>query len=302
MNFIKKILFINYNIMNNNNKEKVLLPYVQIHKEKSINLEPQSVRNKPHNLNNIYIDSDKGQGVTNNFITANVPLCEDLTMLSVDSLDYELNIPNVNIRNNQINFYSSNTGGIGGTLHNVTIPEGFYLTTTDLMDAIRDALNTVTGATGLTFSYTFSANSENLYGTLTSAGGSYNIDTSNVYFTKQKYLWGPPNDNVLSTNKDFGQVLRYYTRYFTIYSNIVNQYTKNPNSTNEQGNANIVVRTYLQPGPQSQFFTIINKAWRAYVPEEQLYNIDLELRDEFNERLYLSHENLYYELILSALI
>lgn len=258
--------------------------------------EPQMIQKAAANKAYIYIDSqiptmqiDKTNMLLSSASSfgdnANV-LIQNVRKISISQIGFFWNTPNINVRNNVIRFYSS----VSATYHTVTIPEGFYNTELLVITAIRDALNTVTGASGLTFS--FATTNHPLMYDLNSAGGSYYFDKECLAVKKGEQLYCLPvqDDNVasLSNSKVVGSIGLYYTRYIDLTSNALSQYMKLRSSTNGKV-TNVLFRTILGS---------VNPGWFAFndphtapsfnmLKSATLSTIDFTLYDQFGDILYV---------------
>jgi len=245
-------------------------------------------------------------------------LGKQTTKHAVTFIKQHMTLMNINPRNNRVEFISSNTGA---TVYAVTIPEGRYLTRTALMDALRDAMNTVTGASGLTFSY---AVNPIVGGTpiiddtsfnLAAAGGSFHFVLSSTHtcMNKGRFLYNLPRSQTLATNKNIGYVDGYYTRYIDFVSNILNEEQRVPaTESGVRGGHDLLLRLFLptidvlDSESDNGDVPINHLRWVRKQRSKTISTIDIELYDEFGEILYLPQYdddttiNSWYDLVMIA--
>lgn len=193
-------------------------------------------------------------------------------------------IPNVNVRNNTFQFYSSNTGA---TVHTCSIAEKFYdlSESADLMDAIVAAMNTLTGATGLTFSKAAIPFYPRTY-TLSAVGGTFYFSSACTAITKGEQLYGIPRSPVLAASKQIGPMQMIYTQYVDIVSRTLTKFQKAP-SVSTKNISPIVIRAYIGGNRWGISFyqpeLYLAFAWQSGTP---LYNVDFEFFDQHGDPLY----------------
>jgi hypothetical protein len=195
--------------------------------------------------------------------------------------------PNVNPRNNTVGFFSS----VSGVIHTVTIPEGYYSVDSDLLDALIIALNSVTGLSGLTFSYIDFAPLRPSYFQLDSAGGNYRFDLNSDMLIKGEPLLNLPKSQNLENSKQVGSVFLSYTRYVDIVSSTLAQYGKLRTVSNGI-NSDILYRIYVGDvnikgpsyvvDPVRESPTVIN-----VLKNKPINQIDIQIKDEFGDFLYI---------------
>lgn len=256
-------------------------------------LEPQEIKIRGQNSSNIFIDIvNRGEifdrPPTNIRLSSrdNTLFSKNIVRIAVSKVFMTWITPNVNVRNNTIGFRSSNTGA---TIHIVIIPEGFYTTRSTLMTALRDALNTVSGASGLIFSFVINPLNP-LCADLTSAGGTYNFDLTSRMIVSGKSLFNLPISQILSPTKKVGAIHGLYTRYISIYSGVLTQWTKNPNQSNRFGNNTLLFRLFneLELGTFGALEeTVKNLIFINYKPDQDIVAVDFFLTDEFGDELYV---------------
>lgn len=256
----------------------------------------------PSSTGYLFIDSEtisKTQNISDGtaFTTSNRSLLgKQVSMYSADSIRINFNSYNVNPRNNTVEFISSNTGA---TVHSVTIVPGKYLTATTLMDALVTALNTATGASGLTFSHL--ANPDvggTIYNDakafrLQSAGGSYyfTLNDTHTCMQKGKYLYNLPRTQTLQTSKNVGRVLGFYSRWVDFVSNELTESTRIPATSSGNTSVNNILFTiYISnlelvnsaPG----IIQIETQRWLLKELSKSIAIADIRLIDEFGEPYY----------------
>lgn len=251
-------------------------------------LEPQSLKNYYNHQASVYIDSltDNATGNPLNLAIQNSTLfARYVNKLCVSALFMTWISPNVNPRNNTITFYSTNS-----TLnHTVSIPEGFYLTPSDIMDALVIALNSATGASGLTFSHLINPLQPSS-SVLTAAGGSYHFILSSPMILKGTHLIGIPLSQTDSVSKTVGSIQLYYTRWVDIVSTTLTKHTSNANTSNKFGNNSLLLRSYTNKnlnGITNLFELIENRNWMRWDISENISNVDIRILDEFGDLLYV---------------
>jgi hypothetical protein len=236
-----------------------------------------------------------------------------LKRLSVSGIQIANCVPNVNPRNNAVSFFSS----ASGLTHTVSIPEGQYATRATLTAALQTALNTATGASGLTWTITVNPLNSCQY-TLATAGGNYRFVLTSPMVLYGRYLFNLPQEQALSNSKTMGAVYGLYTRYIDVISASMTEYTKNPWSSNTRVPNGLVARVFI--GPQAgfgssaggiasdgmSFFAGVEAAPINYNRSRAIEVIDLALRDEFGQPYYIpsyssgSPPNSALDLIIKA--
>jgi hypothetical protein len=258
-------------------------------------LEPQMVQERTQNSGILYLDSQDSllELDKTNMLLSSVKmagekantLARSIRRLRVLATSFHLVTPNVNPINQTIQFISSNTGA---TVYSVVVPTGFYTTPALLIAAIVTALNTVLGASGLTFSDAIVTGYTDKY-TLTAAGGNFQIlPTSNaVVFGTE--LWALPIMTALGNNVLVGSMGLYYTRYIDICSRRINQYVKIPSIGNGY-NSNIVYRFFIGDPTTAHFerFTPSSDLNGInFQQSDSLSTIDFQIKDQFGNFLYI---------------
>lgn len=263
-------------------------------------LEPQLIQKRQKNTAYMYLESRTClleltkekmllSSVTKQGDQPNI-LAQGIKRLAIVSAGVNWVTPNVNIRNNNIQFISSNTGN---TIHSVFIQEGFYQNSGAMMTAIVTAMNTATGASGLTFSDTFVVLRPDTYN-LNSVGGTYYILNTCNAIQKGKQCYNLPESQILSTSKVVGNVGLLYTQYIDFCSSKLTSYTKLPNKTNSQTTC-VLFRLFLfsrtngtqNPIPGYYYTPVDKLAGINYSFIDSLSLIDFTLYDQNGDILYV---------------
>ena len=263
----------------------------------SQNTEPQYVTAKNPNKAILYLESQDCPLQTNKvdivFSTIKKqgdypsPMAYGISRLTIDTVHINWVTPNINPRNNTIKFYSS----VSNTFHTVNVIEGFYTDSVNIMNAVVAAMNTETGASGLTFSYTSSLTNDDVY-RLLSAGGDYYISTDCTAVTRGYQLYNLPITQNPENSKFVGVVSGFYTTYLDICSNTLTQFSKLDTYTSNL-NVNVVYRIYFyaddKDGPHVLSYENVNSRNISYnyLSNSPLTTIDFQLRDQFGDPLYL---------------
>lgn len=259
----------------------------------------QMVRAVPYSQGFVFLDSSFDNenitpGFNDNFFSLPAGrefMGKQTTKMSIDKMKYEINIPNINERNNTVEIISSNTGP---TVHTVDLIEGLYLTSTALMDHLVLRLNTLTGSTGLTFSHLVDPSNPQIY-TLTSAGGTYHFTLNQTHTTmiKGKFLYNLPRSQTLQASKKVGYVLGYYTRYIDFISTTLTEEQRVPSAeTGIRTGHSLIYRLFLPTlarasSSQDDGEDIIdNLRWISKEQTKSIITVDIKLYDEFGENLY----------------
>lgn len=274
---------------------KIILEPVSSEIYKQDNLEPQYVTFQYQNQGEIFLDSqfcvDKISPTNINISTKknindreNI-LFSNISRIAVQSFGLMYITPNVNPRNNEIRFFSTNSG----TYHTIQLLEGFYTTADQLIDHIVDRLNTVFPDSGLTFSKTTVHTS---YYNLNSAGGSYFFDLNCNAVTKGYQLYNLPKDQTATNTKRVGFMGLYYTRYIDVCSKQLTKYSK-IQSKSTGFNNNLVERLFIddptKPHVIAQYES--NSSIFNYKRTDNVSTVDIQLFDQFGDSLYISDSN-----------
>jgi len=258
-----------------------------------VNLEPQYVTTRTPNRAILYLDSQDCTLELNKadilMSTISSPgenpskLSYGINRITIPACAIYNNIPNVNPRNNVITFFSSNSG----LFHTVTVPEGFYTTPTALITAIVAALNTATGASGLTFSFTVISGFPDRFN-LNSAGGNYFFDLNSLGVKFGYQLWNLPTEQVATNTKIVGDIIGFYSRYVDITSDTISKYAKVRTLTTGKG-SNVIIRLYFidYTKPNLRVDTNFQRPVYNFLPSEPIYSIQFTLRDQFGAILYI---------------
>lgn len=217
--------------------------------------EAQPIGIRLPSTSSLYIDTKliKGVGVdkTNLLITNQTQgnsypgtLIEGASKITVTRFSPNFVSPNVNPRNQTLRLiYDAN-----GSYVDVSVPTGWYLNPDDLMTALVVALNAVSGATGVTFSYQLSssisipgvpANSPQIYALLEAGPGQFfTFSPDSVGFQNGKSLWNSPAAPIGSTAPFtlynamvFGPIGLIYTRTVDVVSRELTKFGKRYDTT-----------------------------------------------------------------------
>lgn len=186
--------------------------------ENTIGYSPQFMSIRSNNRNIIWVDSRDRENPTQTnmgeFIISRQLTSSNIKRLMLAFISFEWNVPNVNIGNNTITFFSTTSA----TTHTVTVAEGFYdhVNLIPFATAIQTALNTATGASGLTWTVTPRANDIPIID-FSTAGGSFHFTGGSMY-DYGRSLINLPNTTTSTTTKSAGWINMMWTRYLIIRS------------------------------------------------------------------------------------
>lgn len=275
--------------------DSIFIPPVRQEMYSRSDLEPQLITSRKPNKAAIYFDSEDMLLETNkvDIVMSTVKYIGDtpgqlasaIKRIELDSSGINYVSPNVNPRNNTITFFSSVTG----TFFTVSIPEGFYSLqpTNNIMTALVTALNTVTGTSGLTFSFSQVPLFPTTF-TLQSTGGNYFFSLSSPMIIKGYQLINLPTSQVPTNIKTVGSVGLWYTRYIDICSTTLSKYQK-VKTTSTGRNHDIIFRVFLDDPTFPHvigFFKETNVSYN-FLFTEPLLTVDFELRDQNGDLLYI---------------
>lgn len=283
------------------------LPPINASFYKDTNLDPQQVTAKEPHRAIMYLNSDDNTLQTNktNIVFNTVKrlgdnpqtMAEGISRFKVDSLHINYVSPNVNVYNNTITFFSTFNLGY----HTVALREGFYTSTTDILDELILQLNSA-GASGLTFSYTIVPGSPDKY-ELQSSGGMYFFKLDSPAIIRGSQLLGLPTGEIATNSKIGGSVSLFYTRYIDICSTIISKYEKIRTVSNNSI-PNIIVRLYLDDNIEHKYINYYNIPNISYnfFDAEPIYSIDFQLRDEFGDLLYIPPQEFAFSWGISLIL
>ena len=246
----------------------------------------------------LFINSDERLSNTGydegRFFAGSSIIKEQISKIGLESYKLSLAYPNVNSRNNVITFFSS----VSGTTHSVTLDTAFY-TSADLITEIQTQLNSVSGASGITFTFTIFPGSVNTY-ELTVAGGSYNF-VSSSHIDRARPLSGlfafptPTNQPILIV------ALGFYTRFIDVLCNDLRDGSHLPSlfsGDNTISNSAHIFRIFVDDYTEAGINKLyVNKEVKLPIIQyssfrsKQLQNISISLTDEFNEPLFSPDQN-----------
>jgi len=253
------------------------------------NLEPQFVRVRASNQSILYLEASFSQNqnnANNNFLFFTNLNAVKIKRLAITDASFFDVTPNVNIRNNTIAFFRQSDG----VRFEVTVPEFYAATGTSLINALLAALNAsgsgiVFGSTPVLTVYpqTFTING--------SAG--FRWDETSSMIRRGEYLINllePRSVDTFSLVKTVGPMFLQYTRYIDIISYSLNEYTKNPTTSNSTfNNASLLFRLYFDNdlAPIRRGAAVLNLVFFNFNRTRGIDNIDIRLLDEFGEPFYV---------------
>lgn len=215
--------------------------------------------------------------------------------IGLESFKFDISYPNVNSRNKEIIFFSN----ISGTNHTVLLDEAFYIVP-DLITEIISKLNSVTGASGLTFSAVVAPGSLSNY-ILTCVGGSYRFLPSS-HINRGKPLSGLFSTPTLVTPAESVSIvcLGFYTSYIDIVCNplrdghhIPDLFTSDQKFSNGGHIYRVHVTEYDELGInklQVSKEVILPEIEFSQFRSKQLENMTIQLYDEFQQLIYSPDE------------
>jgi len=274
------------------NTVQVELAYKQDTMYRNADLDPQSVIARNAHAGEIVISTfDLPPGIPrNNFVISNnIQYMANCSRISPKQAEFHnFFIPNVNPRNNNIIFYSS----VSASTHSVIVPEGYYDDATVLSVAIKDAMNTVTGSSGLTFSVSAEIATAPRSYTLTAAGGTYHFVLTCNAITHGETVWALDTNQANLAVHTIGPMSLQYTWWIDIVSTVLTKYAKMRSITSgAQGNV------FIRMVPTDQFREI---PWGdvydsfikedityAFKPSEVVTSVDIQLYDMYGDLLYI---------------
>lgn len=228
-------------------------------------------------------------------------LVKGANRVSVVSFGFYNTIPNINPRNNQIILFSE----ASGTTHTVFIEEGYYPTSDDIISAIEDTLNSISVATGLTFSYQpFYPGPSKMY-TLTAVGGGFRILDTCTAVTRGFITYNFESNPFNSASITVGPILGYYTRFIDVLSDNITQFSKNTAVSNNNSQNNQIFRAFTsaEPGTPKLISRVTNNdlvTTLNFNPDYTLYDIDIKLIDQFGDPLYIpdtyNYHNFFFDI------
>lgn len=209
--------------------------------------------------------------------------------ISCNSMSLQFFSPNINPRNNTITFFSS----ASAALHTVIVPEGFY-SVPNMILAVQTALNTATGASGLT--WTIALRNPNIPGIydITTAGGNFRFDLNCSMVVRGQQLINLPIDQTLNAAKILGYASGFYTKYIDISSNQITKYQKHESKSTGFNN-DIIFRLFINDPTTISYisvntFTDVETTVYRYDPSDGTPSIDLKVLDQFGDFLYLPQQ------------
>lgn len=255
-------------------------------------LEPQYVQGRSVNSAYLYLDAQQNTleldkrrmllSTVRNIDESPGVLLRASSRIRLASAGMQWITPNVNPRNNQVKFFSL----ISGLEHEVFVPEQFVETADSLMDQLILAMNSVSGASGITFTKLTVSGNPVLFDISASAPFYFLKDCNAVQ--KGEQLWNLPRIEVANTVFRIGAIGLYYTRYVDIISNRLNSNTKLPTRSNSSSD-NIIYRMFVQEPTKPDTVGIVQFLDIAInvLSSDSISVIDFELRDQFGDLIYV---------------
>jgi len=256
--------------------------------------EPQIVQERAANSKKIYFVNrtiEDNQSLTNVRLTTRVSendragiIAQGINRVSVISTGVFWCTPNINPRNNELRFFSTASSSV----HTVFLTEGFYNNQTDVIDEIIDKLNSVTGASGLTFSASVKIPGSFIYD-ITSSGGLFYFENGfGATSSRGKQFFNFQTDSNPANVKTVGNISLIYTRYITFNSRRLTRYQKVTAVSNSQSGSDEVARLFIDnTRPGQNFFAYNFKNTFHSEPDDSFHEIDIRILDEYGDELYL---------------
>ena len=270
--------------------QEVFLPPIADSTQIESSLEPQYIRKRSNNNSTIYLDSS-GRNTSyspNNLILSSGTsvLARKIKRFKISGVYINYNTPNVNVRNNTINFYANGDTSI---LYTATVTESYY-TFASFQIALQAVLN---GAgSGLIFTV-FPDASNQTYTIFVGIGTSFAFDINSPMIKKGRHLVNLPAENPprFDISVTAGTVSMFYTRYIDFRSSVLNEYNKNPSADSKFGEFNKLFRFFLgdedKLAPFNRFVPFIGETWTNYETTRNIATTDIQVLDEFNEFVYI---------------
>lgn len=286
-------------LTDNRESTSVVLPYVDLLKMNETNFEPQEVTNKTPVSTWIYLTNLNKPSQTGVQVTLDAGgqvIFEKVSRVTpIGFILHTPNIPNVNVRNNTLTFYSSVTL----SSYTVTIQEDLYLTDGALMIKVVSALNSVSGSSGLTFSYIAYPTPGSIarLASLSSAGGNFYIDPNCSAVKKGLLLYGfPVMPPVYVGSVVVGPINLLYTAYVDVCSYTLTKYAKLRSISTDTAKSAIFLRVPIAVSQtnfgvdSTQLFNREVNNNFAFRSKETVNSIDITLYDMFGDLLYVPPE------------
>lgn len=192
--------------------------------------------------------------------------------------------PNINARNNELRFFST----ASGVSHSVTLTEGFYDNQVDVINEIIAKLNSVTGASGLTFSANVKIPGSFIYDITSTGGLFYFLDGFGCTSSRGKQFFNFETDSNPGNVKTVGNISLIYTRYITFNSKRLTRYQKVKAVSNSRSGTSEIARLFIDnTKPAQNFFAYNFKNTFHSEPDDAFHEIDIQILDEYGDELYL---------------
>lgn len=272
-----------------------------------VNSEPQFVKVRSNNNYYVILDSedmyldDNKQDIV--FSGANTPNSYPYPMVcrtkrfTVSSIFITCKFLNITPRNNTLKF----THNLA-LPYTVTIPEGIYPTSDNIVSAIVATMNAaIPGA----FNYILVPGTSDEYKIRTNnPGDTFAFVDDCTAITKGKTVYNFPKGTVGANEQKIGPVYGIYPRKLQVCSRALLQYTKMHNhATNNRANLLVPIIHNKQGPLENPFIQFTESAWINFDEIANLAQIDIQILDEFGELVYVPPNNggrqhLYYVITL----
>lgn len=267
--------------------EDVIIPLIPwtMYRDTDMEAQPTTSKQPPSAL--VYLNTEDlspGQP-RNNFVISN-----DITYFSnvsritpVGCAITNYYIPNVNERNNTLSFFSTTSN----LVHTVTLTEALYTSSATLMAEIVTRLNTVTGASGLTFSSSVFSGRPDMYN-LAAAGGTYHI-VSCTALTHGDTVYAFDPSPLNASVHYVGPMPLKYTLFVDVVSDTLTKFAKlRTISTNAK--SAVFIRAFIGGSDwgNTVYAVSANEAISInFLPMQVVTTIDIRLYDSHGDILYI---------------
>lgn len=252
--------------------------------ETKYGFEPQFVQIRSNNKGIIWLDyKDRDQpNRTNlgNFRISQQLMVSNLKRIALEHFSIQWNMGQVNDGNNTITFYST----ASAANHTVTVVNGFYdpINLTGFATAIQTALNTATGASGLTWTVTPRVNNVPIID-FSTAGGSFHFNGGLMYQFGRSLI-NLPRETANTTTKTAGWVNMMWTRYVIVKSEGLMRTKRIQNASSGFDSSSWVEFIWPtreeQSRPNTHTVTVVHRSY-INMHGNIVANLDFTLEDEF---------------------
>lgn len=213
-----------------------------------------------------------------------------ISKIGFESYKIDISYPNVNSRNKVITFFSA----ASGLQHTVTLDEAYY-TSADLINEIQTQLNSVSGASLISFTFTPIPGSLNAYELV--ATGNYRFLPSTHIDRAEPLsgLFATPTD-IPALQPVFIVAKGFYTRFIDVVIDslkdgihVENTFSADNTISNTGHVYRIPVTEYTDAGLNKLFVSkdvLLPVIQYSSFRTKKLDQITVQLFDEFNDRLY----------------